>query len=548
MSNFLFAQIRNYVGVVRQQYYPSHKEYLEELRDSLKDRGYKTYASYIDDYLKGGFGSGFIYVASDGTNYVITNRHVVSQAASASIEFENPETGVITKYENLSVLYTDDDIDISILQFEGNAKPFKKGLALSSAKLKDGDEVYSAGFPGLGGEPVWQFGKGNITNAYARIKDLIDPSISTIIQHSAQVDAGNSGGPLMIASKTGTAGYELVGINTWKAAGRDSTNFALPAKLVEKLIEDSKVTVSDSDAKAKRLQKLKEVLTDSSMDYTSVVKFISYEYASKNGQDELENILSYGSSSVVNRIAGEFAYNPLEGLRYAVAYRFYEDFSKENATDENLESLNWVKEHGIFRLDFSDGKKSAKKNSKSTAKTKSETKTKSKAKTKTSVSFIGIEGEDFISANAGILIPFADNDDVIKNSICFTSNFNIYFGSRKMWGAGVNYETRKFNGDNYNLFGIDGIFRVPLNFDLFCISPKVTGGFGLGFGAGGNSVVHAYVEAGIETFFNLGIDYFRPGFEICYKGSAYTIKDDYNSVETKNGNILFRIIIGFKFD
>ena len=177
----IFAQIRSYVGIVRQKYFPEHIKYLEEYRDELEGKGYSTYAKYVDSYLSGSFGSGFIYVDSDGTNYIITNRHVVSQAASVSIEFEDGESGEITKYDNLKVLLTSDDVDIAILGFDDGKKPFRKGLRISGANVSDGQEVWSAGFPGLGSEPVWQLGKGTVTNSRARIKDLLDPSISSII-------------------------------------------------------------------------------------------------------------------------------------------------------------------------------------------------------------------------------------------------------------------------------------------------------------------------------------------------------------------------------
>ena len=99
------AQVKNSVCVVRQQYYPSHVEFLEDLRDSLKKRGYSSYAEYVDGYLKGGFGSGFVYVDKDGTNYIITNRHVVSQAASASVEFENTDGSSSKFFESIRRKY-----------------------------------------------------------------------------------------------------------------------------------------------------------------------------------------------------------------------------------------------------------------------------------------------------------------------------------------------------------------------------------------------------------------------------------------------------------
>ena len=42
----------------------------------------------------------------------------------------------------------------------------------------------------------------------------MNPDISSLIQHSAEVDRGNSGGPLLIPSKTTETGYLVIGINT----------------------------------------------------------------------------------------------------------------------------------------------------------------------------------------------------------------------------------------------------------------------------------------------------------------------------------------------
>ena len=144
IPSFLFAQVKSYIGVVRQQYYSEYVDMFKKMSKELKDEGYNTYSKSIDGYLEGGFGSGFVWVAKDGTNYVITNRHVVAQAETASVEFEDDATGEITKYEGLKVIATDDDIDIAILAFKDGEKPFKKGLELSQKALTDGQEVWSA--------------------------------------------------------------------------------------------------------------------------------------------------------------------------------------------------------------------------------------------------------------------------------------------------------------------------------------------------------------------------------------------------------------------
>ncbi|MBQ6029462.1 MAG: trypsin-like peptidase domain-containing protein [Treponema sp.] len=275
-----FAQVKNYVGIARQKYSDAQIKFLEDFRDKLQNRGYNSYAEYVDSYLKGGFGSAFVYVDKDGQNYIVTNRHVVSQAASVSLEFEKDD-GSLAKYDNLYVLVTDDDIDLAILRFENNANYFKRGLSFYSGKVYDGQDVVSAGFPGLGDEPVWQFGKGSVTNSAARIKDLIDPAISTVIQHSAQIDAGNSGGPLLVAPKSAATGYDVIGVNTWKAVGRDATNFSIPAALALKLIERSKKPLDDKAFKAERQEKFKAVLSEPNSDYTALVKFISYDMAAQ---------------------------------------------------------------------------------------------------------------------------------------------------------------------------------------------------------------------------------------------------------------------------
>lgn len=83
-----FAQVKKNVGIVRENHYPAFDDFLDNLSASLKSRGYNTYSDYVENYKKGGFGSGFVYVADDGENYVVTNRHLISCAESASIEFE----------------------------------------------------------------------------------------------------------------------------------------------------------------------------------------------------------------------------------------------------------------------------------------------------------------------------------------------------------------------------------------------------------------------------------------------------------------------------
>lgn len=205
--------------------------------------------------------------------------------------------------------------------------------------------------------------------------------------------------------------------------------------------------------------------------------------------------------------------------------------------------LNWVKEHGIYRLELSEVKSEKKAKSSSAKKTTS--KSKNKKKGKNSVSFEGFYGKDTIQFNGGLVIPSADSDSVIKTQPGFTANASFYPGENRQLGVGFNFETKNFGDKDYSLFGGNVIYRLPLDFNLFCISPKVLAGVGIGRGE--YTVLQAYAEAAIETIFDFGIDYIRPGFEIGYKGANYTI-NDVDKISAKNGNLLFKVVLGINFD
>lgn len=543
----LSAQVKNYVGVVREKHYASFDEFLTELAASLKNSGYSSYSKYVDSYREGGFGSGFVYVDSDGTNYIVTNRHVVSQAETASIEFEN-EDGSTTKYENLSVYITDDDIDIAVLKFQGDAKPFKKSFSLYEGNLSDGQEVASAGFPGLGGDPVWQFGKGSVTNSSARIKELLDPAISTVIQHSAQIDGGNSGGPLLIASKNSLEGYAVAGVNTWKAYGRESTNFSIPAKLIKTLLINAKNPDSDANLLASRQKKFEDIFSDSTNDYISLVNFISYKFASEEGVDAFIEVMRRAPTKVANRVAGEFSYNPVEGLRYALAYKIYNNLSKDEETkEEKFKNIVWQKEHGLYRILSYSNKTESKHSDKKSNDTKSK-KSGKKDSLDINVSFEGLERPFVIAMGAGGVFPLNDSLSTYEHKPSFTLGFNIIPNEIGLFGLGIEYEHKNFGPYSLNAFGGNVAFRLPFDFDFFNICPKASAGFKFSFDDPHMSAF--FYDIGLETVFNPGIDHLRLCLEVGYRKSinsydffesGYTINDEENCFN-------FKLLVGYDFD
>lgn len=543
-----FAQVKSLVGVVRQQYYSEYVDMFKSMSKELKDEGYNTYSNAIDSYLDGGFGSGFVWVAADGTNYIITNRHVVANAESASVEFEDAESGEITKYEGLKVLATSDDIDIAILAFKDGEKPFKKGLDLSEKALTDGQEVWSAGFPGLGNEPVWQFGKGSVTNSSARIKELLDPEISTIIQHSAQVDSGNSGGPLLIASGKD---YLVVGINTWKAAYRDSTNFAIPASVIKKMIEG--LSSGETDSAEDRAFKLAKALGDNSQTFTSIVNFISYHKASADGQKDFESVLRFAPTSVRSQVSEAFSYNPAEGLRYACAYQLFKKYgstqdktfsyktSIKEASDEKCtilfssgegEDLNefetlWIKEHGLWRLDTSTVEETKDDN-------KDENKKKEK-KTGGALSFDGIFSPETIVIKGAFEFPLDKQHKTFGGELQFFTSptFGLALGAYKI--------SNSF--DNSFGFQMAGILRVPLDFRKFILAPYVEAGPSAAGMASHRPLINLFYEAGLACTLEVGSTVY-PGFGIAYRGRKF-IKFMDSVFEGNLSSVLVYVSLGF---
>lgn len=68
----------------------------------------------------------------------------------------------------------------------------------------------------MGGYPSWQFGMGIISNARFYSPIFADYKDIPLIQHTAQADAGSSGGPLLVKSPESQNSYLVVAINTWK--------------------------------------------------------------------------------------------------------------------------------------------------------------------------------------------------------------------------------------------------------------------------------------------------------------------------------------------
>lgn len=348
-----FAQVRNKVCIVRPDYSEKVVQMIHDFIPRLEKLDVDNPQQYVDDFLtKGISGSGFVYVAPDGKNYIITNRHVISDAATSTVIFEDEKNKTQKAISGLKILAADAELDLAILEFPENEQPFTTGLHFFEGTINDGDSVFTAGFPGLMGKPVWQFGTGIITNASVQAEEMINPELSFLIQHSAQIDGGNSGGPLLIKTKEGN--YEVVGINTWKITNRQDTNFAIPSSTVLKYIDsvlagEKNNTDNSISIITEKATKLHKSLNKYSVTFEELVDYISIDYVETEGKKIFDRVIGRCSSDNRKTMNSILEYSPIESVRYAIGWYIFNEYHKdEYITDQSKKSS--VKENKLPQL------------------------------------------------------------------------------------------------------------------------------------------------------------------------------------------------------
>ncbi|GHV44637.1 hypothetical protein FACS1894180_6220 [Bacteroidia bacterium] len=360
--------LRDVVGVVRPTYSTASETFLRDLSKSLARDGYRTASKVLESYADGGFGSGIVFKnAADGKFYVITNRHVVAQAEVATIEFM-PQNKPIVRYKNCKIATIDYKTDLALIELPETAK-FETVLELYEGNLTEGTDVYTAGFPGLGGDPSWQLGKGIISNASVHMKEWAISDSTGVIQHTAQVDPGSSGGALLFKDERNQLGYKIIGVNTWKVIERENTNFSIPVLLIKELVKNynSKATPDRNEL----INVAKKFAKSVDEDYKEIYPFISYAYIEnitvKRFYELLNNISEPARKEVGKHFGGGM---PIDGVLLGIADAICSNYSKRTLQFSSVENYKnaensadivflygnqkinttWIVEDGVWKL------------------------------------------------------------------------------------------------------------------------------------------------------------------------------------------------------
>jgi serine protease Do len=172
-----------------------------------------------------GLGSGFII---NPAGYVLTNEHVISGEYDISItQFRRGGTELErVQFNKVRIVAFDSHLDLALLKIEdGGATVFPVVPVGDSNALTEGQTVFAIGSP-LGLDR--SVSQGIVAQKNRPLEGQL------YIQTTAQVNPGNSGGPLF------NLRGEVVGVNDMKAMmiGVEGLNFAVPSSVIKTFLQN----------------------------------------------------------------------------------------------------------------------------------------------------------------------------------------------------------------------------------------------------------------------------------------------------------------------
>jgi S1-C subfamily serine protease len=233
ISNFQSTQNITYQNVV---YVLGENASLSQLYEQVKEsvvviRGIIVqYDIFRRAYYSQLQGSGFVYNFT-GQIVILTNFHVVNNAINVTVTFVNGNS------YSASVLGSDPYADLAVLSADAPQDIYKPLEIISSSTLEVGNPVLAVGNPyGLAGSMTI-----GIVSAIGRTiteETSGSYSIADVIQTTAPLNPGNSGGPLLNYKG------QVVGITTAIVSGSQGLSFAIPSNSILREIKSLVTTGS----------------------------------------------------------------------------------------------------------------------------------------------------------------------------------------------------------------------------------------------------------------------------------------------------------------
>lgn len=240
MAQAISAQgLRYSVCIVEPEFSEANKALMSDYSLYMARAGMQSASRALGAYKnEGTYGSGVV-VMREGNKYVLTNLHVVGYAKQATLIFQLHDKTV--RYPHCSVSHIGSSADLAAIELPAESEMI--ALPLYTGNIDDDLAIVAAGFPELAGKPSWQLTRGSISNARVDIDNR--EQATRIIQHTASIDPGSSGGPLLYKNAEGK--YGILGINTWKAFYREGVGLAIGKEDVEAFMNSLSTLSVDTD-------------------------------------------------------------------------------------------------------------------------------------------------------------------------------------------------------------------------------------------------------------------------------------------------------------
>jgi S1-C subfamily serine protease len=171
-------------------------------------------------------GSGFVY-SYGGTNLILTNNHVVDGAVGITVTFTTGNSYTAT------VVGSSPEADFAVLTTTAPQSSYQPLEITSSSTLRVGDPVIVVGAPyGLSSSMT----NGIVSALNRTLTTDVGTTLTNVIQTTAPLNPGNSGGPLM------NYNGQVVGITTAIVADSQGIGFAIPSDTILSEIQQIMMT------------------------------------------------------------------------------------------------------------------------------------------------------------------------------------------------------------------------------------------------------------------------------------------------------------------
>ena len=313
------------------QTYKDMADWLENLRES-------QLAERFRNKENGGHGTGFLLWFEEQM-FLLTNYHVIKGCAEINVTFRPRERDVV-EFSQARIAYADPAKDLALVEVPDSWELSAPGLPLSAeAVVKDGDEVWAAGYPGLITSASWQLSLGNVTNEKVILEEFGLVGVDYLIQHSALIDPGSSGGPLLFAEDKQT----VVGVNTLSVPSRNNTFFAIPAQTVEIFLQDySTVEASDpSERLEQRVDEFVQQLAEKELFYAAMRPYLADDFGARYGWSSYKRIYKSMDRELRKELEGKLFLSgrPLEALKEILAKMVHSEYGGQKNTEHSIASV-----------------------------------------------------------------------------------------------------------------------------------------------------------------------------------------------------------------